>query len=88
MLSKKEVDDLSKELKNINSDDIKKLNIKYRKSRNQEKVIVDFLEPIFNNVVRKRKIFSLPTEKKVIISFLSFSLIDTIIKRYVRWVHY
>lgn len=73
MLSKKEVDDLSKELKNINSDDIKKLNIKYRKSRNQEKVIVDFLEPIFNNVVRKRKIFSLPTEKKVISSFLALA---------------
>ena len=43
MLSEKEVDDLSEELKNINGDDIKKLNIKYRKSRNQEKVIVDFL---------------------------------------------
>lgn len=73
MLSEKEVDDLSKELKNINSDDIKKLNIKYRKSRNQEKVIVDFLEPIFNNVVRKRRRFSLPTEKEVISGFLALA---------------
>lgn len=73
MLSEKEVDDLSKELKNINSDDIKKLNIKYRKSRNQEKVIVDFLEPIFNNVVRKRRRFSLTTEKEDISGFLALA---------------
>lgn len=73
MLDDKEIEALSVKLNNLDSDDIKSLTKKYRKSTQQESVITEYLTPIFNDVARKRKKFSQPKESAFVDGFICLS---------------
>ena len=73
MLSDYEVGLLSKEIRMIDDKVFEELNFKYRNSRNQEKVIIDFLTPIFEKIVYFRPRLMLPNDEEIINGFLSIA---------------
>lgn len=73
MLTESEIDLLSKDLQKIKQKDLEKLNAQFRKSKSQEEVIVSFLEPIFQNIAKKRKPFSIPSDGSIGSGFVALA---------------
>lgn len=61
MLDNHEVELLSEELDSISQDDFKELFANFLQAEQQEQVIRDFLEPLFDRVIAQREPFVLPS---------------------------